>query len=106
LKIYRNIKSVEDCKSLQADIDLAHQWCGENYMELNIQKIKITHFTRKTNSIHFDYYVRDVSILRNDCIKDFGVMSDSKLHFYVDYVHSQALRILGLISYIILISPL
>jgi hypothetical protein len=35
-------------------------------------------------------------------MKDLGVMLDSKLHFhcYVDYVHSQALRILGLIRYI------
>jgi hypothetical protein len=32
LKIYRDIKSVEDCKALQADIDSVHQWCGENCM--------------------------------------------------------------------------
>jgi hypothetical protein len=36
--MYQAIKSVEDCKALQADISLVHQWCGENCMELNIQK--------------------------------------------------------------------
>jgi hypothetical protein len=41
LKIYRNVKSVEDCKSLQADIDSVQQWCGENHMELSIEKTKI-----------------------------------------------------------------
>jgi hypothetical protein len=34
LKIYRDIKSVEDCKSLQVDIDSIQWWCGENFMEL------------------------------------------------------------------------
>jgi hypothetical protein len=30
LKIYRNIKSAEDCKALQVDIDAVQQWCSEN----------------------------------------------------------------------------
>jgi hypothetical protein len=56
LKIYRDIKSVEDCKYLQTDIDSVQQWCGENHMELNIQKNKIKFFTGKTNIIHCNYY--------------------------------------------------
>jgi hypothetical protein len=36
-------------------------------------------FHTKTNSIRFNYYVSGVSILRTDCIKDLGVMLDSKL---------------------------
>jgi hypothetical protein len=55
LKICRNIKSAEDCKTLKVDIDAVQQWCSENGMELNIQKTKIISFTRKTNSIHFKY---------------------------------------------------
>jgi hypothetical protein len=102
LKIYRDIKSAEDCKSLQADIDSVQLWCGENHMELNVQKTRIISFTRKTNSTCFNYFVSGVSILRSDCIKDMGVMLDSKLHFHshVDYLHSQGLRALGLIRYI------
>jgi hypothetical protein len=45
LKICRNIKPVEDCEALQVDIDAVQQWCGENGVELNIQKIKIISFT-------------------------------------------------------------
>jgi hypothetical protein len=91
LKMHRNIKSVEDCKALQLDIDAVQQWCRENGMELNIQKTKIISFTRKTNSIHFKYSVKDVLILHSDCIKDIGVMVDSKLYFHchVDFVYSQ-----------------
>jgi hypothetical protein len=77
-------------------------WCGDNHMELNVQKTKIISLTRKTNSIRFNYYVSGVSILGTDCIKDLGVMLDSKLYFHshVYYVHSQRLRILGIIRYI------
>jgi hypothetical protein len=53
LKIYRDIKSVEDCIALQVDTDAVQQWRDENCMELNIQETKIINFTRKTNSIHF-----------------------------------------------------
>jgi hypothetical protein len=71
-------------------------------MELNIQKTKITSFTRKTNSKHFKYFVKDVLILRAECIKDLCVTLNSKLYFHchVDFVYSQALRALGLIRII------
>jgi hypothetical protein len=102
LKIYRNIKSAEDCKALQVDIDAVQQWCSENGMELNIQKTKICLSHVKTNSIHFKYFVKDVLILRAKYIKDLGVMIDSKLYFHhhVHFVYSQALRTLGLIRFI------
>jgi hypothetical protein len=72
---------------------------GGNHMELNIQKTRIIYLTRKTNSAHVNYYVSNVIILRSDCIKDLGVMLDSKLHFHrhIDFVHSQAFRTLGFI---------
>jgi hypothetical protein len=71
-------------------------------MELNIQKTRIISFMRKTNSVHFNYYVSNKIILHSDCIKDLGVMLHSKLYFHchVDFVHSQALRTLGLIRYV------
>jgi hypothetical protein len=94
-------RHVEECKALQAHIDSIHQWCGENCVELNIQKTKIS-FTCDTNSIHFNYCVCHVLILHSDCIKDLGVMLDSKLyfHFHVDSEYSQALRTLGLVCFI------
>jgi hypothetical protein len=102
LKVYRNIKSAEDCKALKVDMDAVQQWCGENCMELNIQKTKIISFTCKTNSIHFKYSVKDVVILRAECVKDLGVVLHSKFYFHchVDFLYSQALRTLGLIRFI------
>jgi hypothetical protein len=91
LKIYRDIKPAEDCKSLPTDVVSVQLWYGDNHMELNVQKTKTISFTRKTNSIRFNYYVSGASILRTDCIKDLVVMLDSKLYFHshVDYVHFQ-----------------
>jgi hypothetical protein len=95
------MKFVEDCKALQADIYSEHHWC-ENHMELNTQKTRIISFTCKTNSVHFNCYVSNEITLRSDCIKDLGVMLDSKLYFHrhVDFTYSQALSTLGLIRYV------
>jgi hypothetical protein len=68
LKIYRDIKSVEDWKAMQADIGSVQQWCGENYMELNIQTIEIISLTFKSNGTHFNYYASDVLILHSETV--------------------------------------
>jgi hypothetical protein len=102
LKVYRNSKSAEDFKALQVDTDTVQQWWSENGMEFNIQKAKMISFTRKSISIHFKHFVKDVLILRAQCIKDTGVMADSKLYFHcrVDLLYSQARRTSGLIRFI------
>jgi hypothetical protein len=87
LKIFRVIESAEDCKLLQSDIDSVQKWCIENFMKINTLKKDIISFTRKTNSIHYNHFVGNLLIARTDCVKDLGVMLDSKLHFHrhVDY---------------------
>jgi hypothetical protein len=71
-------------------------------MKLNIFKTNIISFISKTNSIHFDYFVGDLLIVRSDCIQDLGAMLDNKLHFHrhVACLHSQALKLLELIRFI------
>jgi hypothetical protein len=72
-------------------------------MEPSIQETKIISYTRKTNDVHFNYYVRDVLILRSVSTKYLGVMFDSKLYFHsnVDFAYYQAHRTLRLIRYIV-----
>jgi hypothetical protein len=38
---FSDIKSVENCKSLQADIESVQHWCGENHMELKFIELKL-----------------------------------------------------------------
>jgi hypothetical protein len=60
------------------------------------------YFTRKINSIQLNYSLADLLIVRNDRVKDLGDMLGGKLHFHrhVDYIYSQALKLLGLIRFI------
>jgi hypothetical protein len=39
------------------------------------------HSTRKTN-IHFNYFVGDLLIVRNDYVKDLGIVLDNKVLIY------------------------
>jgi hypothetical protein len=96
-------KSAEDYKLLQSDIDSVLKACIENYMKINIFKTNTIYFTCKTNSVHFSYFFGDLLIVQIDCVKDLVVMLYSKLHLHclVDYLHSQALKLLGLIHFII-----
>jgi hypothetical protein len=73
LNVHRNMKYGEDCKAIQGDIYSVQHWCAENHMEINIQETRIISFTRKTNSVHINYYVSNVIILRS-YVKDLGIM--------------------------------
>jgi hypothetical protein len=102
LKIFRVIKSAEDCKLFQSDIDSVQKCCTENYMKINTLQTNTISFTCKTNGIHFDYYVGDLLIIRTEGVKDLGVMLDNKPHFHrhVDYLNSRSLKMLVLIRFI------
>jgi hypothetical protein len=45
-----------------------HKWCTENCMKINIIKTNIISFTRKTDSIYFDFLVGDQLIVRIACV--------------------------------------
>jgi hypothetical protein len=102
LKLYHVVKSAEDSICLQADIHSVTKCCLGNCMKLNTQKINVISFTRKTNSIHFDYQLGNAVIMRTDCVKGLGVWLDNKLYFHhhVNYVFSVTSKLLGLINFI------
>jgi hypothetical protein len=71
-------------------------------MKLNLSKTTIISFTRKTNSIYFNYNLCNNPVARSQCVKDLGVLLDCKLYFHqhINYIFSQSLKMLGLIRYI------
>jgi hypothetical protein len=73
LKISRVIKSAEDCKILQSDTDPVQKSWSENYMRIIVFKTNIISFTRKTNNIHFNYFMDDLLIVRTNHVKIFGL---------------------------------
>jgi hypothetical protein len=99
IKIFRVIKSPNDCNQVQSDIDSVQGWFTANFMKLSISKTRVISFSRKTNSLIYDYELCQSSITRTDSIKDLGVFIDSKLRFHnhVDYIFSQCIKLLGLV---------
>jgi hypothetical protein len=89
LKIYRSISDIDHCKLLQHDIDSLLNWCFDNGIKLNLSKTTIISFTRKTNSIYFNYNLCNNLVARSQCVKDLGVLLGCKLYFHqhINYIH-------------------
>jgi hypothetical protein len=79
IKIFHVIKSPNDCNRLHSDIDSVQGWCTANFMKLNISKTRVISFSRKANTLIYDYKLCQSSITRTDSIKDLGVFIDSKI---------------------------
>jgi hypothetical protein len=92
--MYLTVISIDDCKLLQHDINLVHNWCLVNCMKINLGKTTIISFSRKTNRIYFHYKLCDNLVTRSQCVKDLGVLLDGKLYFHqhIDYRLSQGLK--------------
>jgi hypothetical protein len=99
IKIYRAVRSPQDCYLLQSNINFTQGWCIANGMKLNISKTKVISFSRKTNVLIYDYKLCQSSITRTDSIKDLGVFIDAKLHYHdhVNYIFSHYVKLLGLV---------
>jgi hypothetical protein len=77
IKIFRVIKSSNDCSRLQTDIDSVQGWCTANFMKLNSSKARVISFSRRINTLIYDYKLCKSSVTRTDSIKDLGVFIDS-----------------------------
>jgi hypothetical protein len=80
------------------DIDSIRGWRTANHMKLNVSKTRVIYFTTKKNMITCEQKLCASRIIPADTIKDLAVFLDSKLYFHqhVDYIFSQALKLLGL----------
>lgn len=99
LKIFLRITSTEDARSLQRQLNIFATWCESNRMVLNPTKCSVITFSRKKDLIAFGYRLADVILPREDCVKDLGVLLDSKLSFnqHISYIVTKASRQLGFI---------
>lgn len=81
LKIGRHISCLSDSQLLQNDIDSIITWCSINGMKINVDKIVVMSFTRKFNTMFYNYVINDTSITRKFVHTDLGVTLDTKLNF-------------------------
>lgn len=101
LKLYKVIGDANDSISLQRSLSKLYEWCKVNGMKLNVKKCAVITFSRKNPRMAlFDYKVGDDKLKRVDCIRDLGVLVDSKLTFrdHVIRVANSARVILGFVK--------
>ena len=99
LKIFHEIKSMEDCLVLQRNIDLVHIWSKKNLLPLNKCKCVIKSYSKKVKPIEFKYNLDGVVLERPEFVKDLGVTYDSKLNFieHIAKVRASANKGLGFV---------
>ena len=97
LKIFRVIRSYDDCVLLQEDLQTISMWCATNKLPLNTKKCKKITISLKSNEIPFDYTLEDNSLEHSDCVRDLGVYIDKKLNFnyHINEITQNALKTLG-----------
>ena len=99
LKIYREIRTKDDCIILQKDLNKIFDWCTDNLLDINIGKCLVVSYTRKVLPINFVYNCKDQLLTRSDSVKDLGVIFDSKLTFnlHAEYLTTTSYKILGFV---------
>ena len=100
IKLYRIIRSPEDCLQLQHDIDVLEQWSETLLLSFNVIKCKILHVGNPTANCNHKYTLRGVALERFEDIHDLGICMDSKLkfHTHTGLTANKVNHILGLIS--------
>lgn len=101
LKLYRKITNHNDILCLQGNIDILDDWCSKNKISLNISKCKFISFTLKHHGFDGEYYtIQGKKLEKVKCIKDLGILFDTKLKFeeHIKHITSKANRMLGFIT--------
>mgnify|MGYP000512335400 FL=1 len=99
LKIFKRIDSLDDCHSLQQNLDQINNWCFNNNLQLNLEKCSMVSFTTKTTIIKNEYLLSNNSVSRLDTFRDLGVTFDSKLSFvpHINKILAEAAKSYGFI---------
>lgn len=97
MKIYCNIRNINDCINLQGDLLKINEWCTLNKLPLNITKCNVMSFTNKLQPIIFQYSVNGSVLSRPKTLRDLGVTYDQKLSFvdHISVITSDCFRALG-----------
>lgn len=100
MKVFKRINNVEDCYSLQQDLERLENYCQLNNLELNVSKCYTITFTRKAVSISHPYTIKNDQLKRVDFIRDLGVMHDSKLTYekHVEHTVNKANKAMGFLK--------
>ena len=80
-------------------MDILHNWCVSNKLDLNISKCRVVSYSRKVNIVEYDYVVDGCVLSRCTSSEDLGVIFDSRLTFgqHIEALVSSSMRTMGLV---------
>ena len=99
-RVFRKIKSINDCILLQKDLDSLLAWSHKWKMKFNPAKCNVISISRKSHVPNFQYCLDNNFLQHTDKIVDLGVIIDSKLSTrdHVVKTASKAHTVLGMIK--------
>lgn len=99
-KCFKQVHSLNDCLSLQHDLDVLFNWSCSWKMDFNASKCKVLSITRSNDPIVFNYSMNGTVLEKVGNFKDLGVVVDETLSFtdHVDSVISKSSKVCGFIK--------
>lgn len=100
LKVYNEIRCVNDHLRLQNVIDRLHRWCEINMLYMNIRKVKVMTISKKKINSIFNYKFAETIIDVVHEHKDLGVFFEKDFAFgrHIDVILSNGNRSLGCVK--------
>ena len=72
-KCFSVIESLQDCESLQKDLDSLHRWSDNWHLKFNTFNCEVLTVTRKRHPFRYDYKLNNNSLKHVTQVKDLGV---------------------------------
>jgi len=99
-KCLQPITSIEDCVTMQNNIDALMNWSKDWGMSFNESKCKVLSITKSNASIDYDYFMNNVVLEKVKSHRDLGInlSYDLSWNSHIDGAVAKANRMLGIIK--------
>jgi len=85
IKLYRIIRSPEDCLQLQRDIDVLVQWSKTWLLSFNVNKCKVLHIDNTAIHCNHQYTLQNVELELLEDMQDLEIHIDSRFEVSCSY---------------------
>ena len=91
------IESLQDCESLQKDLESLHGWSDNWHLKFNTSKCEVLTVTHKRHPFHYDYKLNNNSLKYVTKVKDLGVTISPDLTWdtHINTILAKANRMLA-----------